>query len=118
MHHPALPSSLHLARQCRRCPHYHRLRPHRVWSLLHHARQILQRQVEFGQVESTISGDCVGVEFVCCCSAIFAALFSRDGGYVQFLLCHFCGHYVVCRDLLVGHAGGEMVEDKTNCCGY
>jgi len=73
LHHSPLSCRFYISCQRRRGPLHHSLRSYRLWPFLHHPREILQYQMDFGKVESSIFGDYFSVEFVCCWGVVFAA---------------------------------------------
>jgi len=58
------------------------------------------------------------LEFVCGGSALFAYILSCHGTNVQLLVRHFRSDHDIWDRVLVGDAGGRVVEDEEDCCGY
>jgi hypothetical protein len=74
--------------------------------------------MESGEMVSSVYIYRPVLELVCGGSAVFAYLLSCYGTDIQLLVRHLWGDHHLWDCVLVGDAGGRMVEDKKDCCCY
>ena len=75
-------------------------------------------EMESGEMVSAVYIYCPVLELVCGGSAVFTYILSCHGTDIQLLVCHLWGDHDLWDCVLVGDAGGRMVEDKEDRCCY